>query len=186
VLRIPINNEISLKTYQRGDEAALFDAVERSRAHLARWLNWVNDTTRPEDSLEFIEHCLHQSDAQRELALGIWLGERVIGGIGMHQWDHASRRAQLGYWIDPMWEGKGIVRTGLTCFIQFLFQNAGLQKLEIHYVAANSRSARVAESLGFRIEGIIRQSYVRNGLVEDLVITGLLKEEWMRNGGSLK
>lgn len=42
----------------------------------------------------------------------------------------------------------------------------------------NKRSSALAERLGFKIEGVIRQSYFMNGRLEDLVITGLLKTEW--------
>jgi RimJ/RimL family protein N-acetyltransferase len=43
---------------------------------------------------------------------------------------------------------------------------------------SNKRSAKVAERLGCKVEGVIRQSYFMNGRLDDLVITGLLKTEW--------
>ena len=178
MVTLSVNDDLILKSYQRGDEKALYDAVDGSRAHLEAWLPWVRGTNSPADSLDFIEHCIHQADSQSELVLGIRTGGRIIGSIGMHQWDHGTKRAQLGYWISLEYEGRGIVKQCLSRFIDFLFQNAGLNKLEIHFTAANKRSARVAESLGFKVEGVIRQAHLRNGLTEDLVMTGLLKTEW--------
>jgi len=43
---------------------------------------------------------------------------------------------------------------------------------------SNKRSAAIAARLGFKVEGIIRQSYYMNGRLDDLVITGLLRSEW--------
>jgi RimJ/RimL family protein N-acetyltransferase len=63
-------------------------------------------------------------------------------------------------------------------FIPFLFDKVGLNKIEIHFIPANVRSAKIAERLGFKIEGIIRDSYVQHGQFTDLVVTGLLRSEW--------
>ena len=180
MISIPVNKDVVLRSYERADAQSLFDAVHRSRGHLAPWLVWVRDTTKPEHSLEYIEYCLHKAETQTELVLGIRICDSIVGSVGMHQWDHAARRAQLGYWIGKEYEGRGLVHQSLEKFIGFLFLQAGLNKLEIHFVEGNKRSARVAESLGFRVEGVLRQAVVRNGLLEDLVITGLLKDEWVK------
>ncbi len=62
-------------------------------------------------------------------------------------------------------------------FIAYLFEKIGLNKIEIHFLPTNKPSAKVAERLGFKVEGIIRQSVMRNGKPEDMVITGLLRSE---------
>ena len=117
---------------------------------------------------------------QEALALGIFNNGVLIGGVGMHTWDQDVKKAQLGYWISKDHEGKGIVTDSLRQFIHFLFEKTGLNKIEIFFSPANKRSAAVAERLGFRVEGIWRQSILRNGLYDDIVVTGLLKSEWVR------
>ncbi len=128
--------------------------------------------------MEFIQQSQHQLHVQEALALGVFYDDIIIGGIGMHDWSHDTGRAQIGYWICKEYEGKGIIMRSLEGFIEYLFTITGLNKIEIHYVPANIRSAEVARKLGFRIEGIIRQSTIRNGMPEDIVVTGLLKSEW--------
>ena len=98
--------------------------------------------------------------------------------MGMHKWEPDIKRAQIGYWITAPYEGRGIISKALNKFIAYLFEQLPLNKIEIHFVAANKRSAGVAAKLGFTIEGVIRQSFVRNGITEDLVVLGLLKSEW--------
>ena len=68
----------------------------------------------------------------------------------------------------------------MRALLQYLFNIVVLNKVEIRFVPANKRSAMVAEKLAFRTEGIIRQAVVRNGMLEDLVVTGLLKAEWQQ------
>lgn len=161
------------------DFQELYDAINTSRRHLAPWLSWAGKTTRPEHSLQFIQRSQDQMHNQEALALGIFYQGRVAGGIGMHDWDQDTRRAQIGYWIAKDHEGKGMIVKCLVPFVSYLFEKTGLNKIEIHYAAANKRSGRVATRLGFTTEGIIRQSTMRNGIPEDMVVTGMLKSEWM-------
>ena len=178
---INIDKHLLLRTYTTNDHTALFEAIDNSRQHLNPWLNWVAGTTRPEHSLEFIENAANQLREQKALALGIFYNGQVIGGIGMQEWSHNTKRAQIGYWICAGYEGRGIINKALTAFITYLFDKAGLNKIEIHYVASNTRSGNVAKKLGFRLEGVIRQAVLRNGTLEDLIITGMLKTEWSNN-----
>ena len=178
MVSIIVDNKILLRTYEADDAQELFNAVNSSRKHLHPWLDWVSKTTRAEHSLQFIKTSQHQLHTQEALALGIFYNDKIIGGIGMHQWDQQTKRAQIGYWICHEYEGKGIINKCLLRFVDFLFDKIGLNKVEIHFVPANKRSAKVAERLGARIEGVIRQSVIRNGIPEDIIIAGILKSEW--------
>ena len=178
MVSIIVDNDLVLRTYDVADAQELFDAVNGSRRHLNPWLDWVSKTTKPEHSLHFIQQSLHLQNTQQALALGIFDNGKVIGGVGMHDWDQETKRAQIGYWIRTEYEGKGIVSKCLVKFIEFLFDKTGFNKIEIHFVQSNKRSAKVAARLGFKVEGVIRQCIMRNGMPEDMVITGLLKSEW--------
>ncbi len=183
MVNITVSNEIILRSWEVDDAAALFRAVDKSRQHLGPWLNWVSQTTKPEHSLQFIKQSIQAIENQESLALGIFYDGIVVGGLGMHDWNHAVKKAQIGYWIMKEYEGRGIVVRSLQQFVRFLFEKTAIQKIEIHFSPANQRSAMVAERLGSKMEGIIRQSAVRNGNIEDLIITGILKSEWMTGRG---
>ncbi len=182
MVSITVNNDIVLRSWQPGDAEALFAAVNSSRAHLTPWLNWVSSTTKEEHSLQFIRYTMQALENQEALALGIFFDGVVIGGIGMHQWNRTVKKAQIGYWIVKDYEGRGIIHKSLQQFIRFLFEKTGLNKIEIHFSPANGRSAKVAEKLGAKIEGVLRQSALRHGILEDIVVTGLLKSEWITVG----
>lgn len=121
-----------------------------------------------------------QQAAGEGMALGIYLQqERVlIGGIGMHNWQHDQKRAQIGYWIAKGYEGRGLMTRSAERFVDFLFRKIGLNKIEIHSLPHNERSLAIAFRLGAKIEGCIRQSYLTSGKLEDIVITGILRREW--------
>ena len=178
MVSILIDNDILLRTYQLEDASNLFAAIDLSRKHLRAWLNWVDNTTKPEHTVQFLQQSIQQLNNQEGLALGIFYKQRIIGGIGMHHWDHNLKKAQLGYWISKEFEGKGIIHNCLKRFIDFLFDKVQLNKVEIHFIKQNDRSAHVAQRLGCQTEGIIRESFWHNGKLEDIIITGLLRKEW--------
>jgi len=184
MVSILIDDDMLLRTYQMEDAQELFSAIDKSRQHLRQWFSWVDPTTKQEHSLQFIQQSLQQQQQQEGLALGIFYKRRIIGSIGMHNWDHPIKKAQIGYWISKEYEGKGIINKCLIRFIDFLFQKTGLNKVEIHFMTHNARSAGVAQRLGFKVEGVIRQSHMHNSRIEDIVVTGLLKTEW--NPGLIK
>ncbi|MBX2905050.1 MAG: GNAT family N-acetyltransferase [Taibaiella sp.] len=177
---IQIDEHLVLRPYRSADADLLFAAIDRERKHLGPWLGWVAHTTRPKHSLDFIELSQRQILDQQALPLGIFYDEDIIGGIGMHDWNRDTKCAQVGYWIAKEHEGKGIVARSVAALLDYLFEAVGINKAEIRFVVANKRSAALANRLGFKTEGILRQSFIRNGMVEDLVVTGILKSEWMQ------
>lgn len=179
MVSILVDEEIQLRTYTPDDAAELFRCINGSRGHLRPYLSWVDTTTRPEHSLQFIQNAQAQQNNQEAMAMGIFRNQReLIGGIGMHQWDHYLRKAQVGYWIAKDYEGKGIMLRCATRFIDFLFDKLDLNKVEMHLLPQNTRSAALTQKLGAKVEGVLRQSIKVNGRLEDVVVTGILRSEW--------
>jgi ribosomal-protein-serine acetyltransferase len=143
-------------------------------------LNWVDATTKTEHSLQFIQSAIAQQATGEAMALGIFLREerQLIGGIGMHHWNHELKLAQVGYWISRECQGRGLMHRSAVRFLDFLFRKVGMNKVEMHIVTHNTRSLKLAERLGAQWEGRIRQSLKVGGKLEDVIVTGILRSEW--------
>jgi len=181
MLSFAVSEHLMLRTYTPNDATELFTIINRNRAHLRPWLDWVDATTKEEHSLAFINDSLRQLHHQEGMALGIFLEGKLIGALGMSHWNHTLKKAQIGYWIGKEHEGSGVLSTCLKQFICFLFEKLELNKIEIWFVVTNKRSAVVAQRFGAKIEGILRSSQLVNGNLEDVVIAGILKREWTSN-----
>ncbi len=178
MLSLTVNENILLRTYLEDDAAEHFHVVSSNRKHLRAFLRWVDTHTKEAHSLDYIRYTHVQQDSQQALMLGIFEDEKLIGEVGMHLWEHELKKAQIGYWIAASHEGKGIVVKSLQRFFKYIFESLSMNKLEIRFVPSNKRSATLAERMGCKIEGVLRDSYFVNGKLEDLVMTGILKEEW--------
>lgn len=175
---LAVSEDIILRNYQEKDAPILFTVIDSNRQHLRPWLIWVDGTLKEEHSLEYIRAARQEQYDQKSMALGIFKNERLIGGMGMHQWDQQLKKAQIGYWLIKEAEGKGILHQCATTMLHYLFGQLQLNKIELHHLPGNVRSAAVARRLHFKVEGILRDSFLMNGKLNDLVINGLLRKEW--------
>ena len=103
----------------------------------------------------------------------------IIASIQVKSLDWNVPKAELGYYVDQHYEGRGIIQKSLTHIIQFCFMELNLKKLYIRTHESNIASRKVAENNGFVLEGIIRCDYrTTRGELVDLMYYGLLKEEY--------
>lgn len=89
----------------------------------------------------------------------------------------SMRSASLGYWIDREHAGRGIIPTAVALATDHCFKVAGLHRMEIAMRPENTASRRVAEKLGFRLEGV-RPRYLHiDGQWRDHLVYALNAEE---------
>lgn len=181
MLEIPVNTEIRLRQLQTDDAPALFRLIHDSRKTLRRFLPWVDYNTSEEHSLRFIELMLQKADEQEAVAFGIWHNGALCGVIDLHGWDHILQKAEIGYWLGNVHQGKGIVTEACRALVEYAFSTLRLNKLEVRFVLQNEKSAQIPIKLGFAREGILRQSAKLHGQYVDMVVMGMLRHDWQKS-----
>jgi ribosomal-protein-alanine N-acetyltransferase len=66
----------------------------------------------------------------------------------------AFQSANVGYWVDRRFAGRGVIPTALSMVVDHCFTTGGLHRIEANVRPENSPSRRVVEKLGFRQEGL--------------------------------
>jgi RimJ/RimL family protein N-acetyltransferase len=109
-------------------------------------------------------------------------GEQLIGAMGLTLApDH--RRAELGYWIGvPFW-GQGFATEAGRAVVAYGFRELGLLRIMATHYARNPASGRVMQKLGMTREGCLRRHVLRWDEPQDLVLYGILREEWEARSG---
>jgi ribosomal-protein-serine acetyltransferase len=172
----PIDEDAFVRTYTPDDAEEVYHLVEANRDRLEAWMPWTEATRSPADTLDFIQRSL-ASEHDLE-ANGIWVDGRAAGTIGLRV-NLLQNNGELGYWIGAEFEGRGLVTRACALFIDHAFGTLGLHRIALHAGVENRRSRAVAERLGFREEGVIRDGdRVGGGRYVDLVAYGLLEDEW--------
>ncbi len=186
MLQLKVSDGLILQELRETDAPAMFALIEHNRDHLRLWLPWVDATRTQADSLSFIQDMRQRVREQKALAMGIFYQDGFIGAIDMHDWNHELGKAAIGYWLGAAHQKKGIMQACASVFFAHLFRQLPLNKLELYIVTGNKRSLKLAASLGFTTEGVLRASYKMNGALHDLAVWGLLQPEWANSQLSLK
>jgi ribosomal-protein-serine acetyltransferase len=167
---------VEVRVLETDDAPEVFALVDSERSRLREWMPWVDGTTSPEDTREFIE----QSRAARHdrEGLGLYVDGRYAGGIGLRV-DVLQRNGEVGYWIGSAWEGRGVVTRACEAIIRLAFDELALHRVSISVAPGNARSRSIPERLGFKEEAVLREAGRTDaqGFV-DLVVYGMLADEW--------
>ncbi|NLP35667.1 MAG: GNAT family N-acetyltransferase [Clostridiales bacterium] len=124
---------------------------------------------------------MEEYKAKRELT---WLMEekstkKVIGEIVLYDF-MLKKQADIGYRINKNYWGHGFATEAGQAMLKVAFELLGLGRLQIRCFSNNYGSIKVAQKLGFKQEGLIRQGVIIN-VVTDYYIFGLLKEDYDKN-----
>lgn len=106
----------------------------------------------------------------------------IVGSVSVFTYDRHDK-ADLGYWIARSEWGKGYATEATEAIVKYVFGTMKLHKLEANHLARNPSSGKVLEKLGFIYEGLHRDAYLKDGVHEDLVFYGLLRDEYMKARG---
>jgi ribosomal-protein-serine acetyltransferase len=169
---------IEMRQFELRDAETIFAVVERNREHLRKWLPWVEGTHSPEDVRPFILRAQAQFEAGQGPNAGVWVDGVLAGNVGCHAIHWANRNCSLGYWIDAAQQGKGLITRCCAAMLDYLFDELHLHRVEIRCGTGNTRSCAIPERLGFTREGLLRESEWVNDRWVDLVVWGMIREQW--------
>jgi len=171
------DRELVLRPLESADAAALFRLIDADRQRLGCWLPWVEETRTEIDTVRFIADAADERRRRRSLVLGITVEGTLCGTLGLHYVDWFDRAAEIGYWIASDREGRGYVTRAVRCMLEIAFGAAGLHRVVIRCAVENVRSQRVAERLGFRVEGLLREAQWVGGRFLDQHLYALLRRD---------
>jgi RimJ/RimL family protein N-acetyltransferase len=159
-------------------QAAEFSAyVGRVRPHLAPWLPWAHTITDTESSRKFLQRYADEQARGGGRIFGIWLDGALEGGALFRIFDPQSGVCELGVWLSPGAQGRGLVTRAASHLVDWALKERGMARVEWRVTPANTPSIAVAKRLGMRHEGTLREVFPFNGVRQDLEIWALLPSD---------
>ena len=88
---------------------------------------------------------------------------------------------EIGYWCCTSFTGRGFVTEAVRAVTRFAIDHLGAERLEIRCDALNLPSNRVAERVGFELEGTLRNGDLRlDGSLEDTRVYSMIPTRFKR------
>jgi RimJ/RimL family protein N-acetyltransferase len=108
-------------------------------------------------------------------------GDTLAGFVHLTGIDWSCRSAQFGIVIgEPGRQNQGIGTEATKLALVYAFDTLNLARVELRVVDDNARARQVYAKFGFVEEGRLRRAAYANGRTADVIVMGLLREEFRR------
>jgi ribosomal-protein-alanine N-acetyltransferase len=172
---------VTLRAPHSGDYAEWSTLRESSREFLVPW-----EPTWPSDDLTrsaFRRRLKRYAEDQRTDAAYAFLIFRnddnaMVGGLTLANIRRGVAQAgSIGYWIGAPFAKKGYMTAAVRALVPYSFTALRLHRLEAACIPNNTASIRLLEKTGFQREGYARGYLCINGVWQDHLLYGRIKDD---------
>ena len=146
--------------------------------HLASWIPIPHVVTDVDSARAYLQRRADDHAADTRHCYGIWLDGALVGGAMFAMFDAPNRVCELGAWLVPQAQGRGLVTDAARALIDWAFRVRGMRRVAWHNDPRNGRSEAVARRLGLVFEGRLRSAHVNAGEQQDIHVWSILDSEW--------
>lgn len=166
-----------LRPLSQKDSCDMFDYAHRDA--LTQYLLW---DPHPGESytheyLRYVEKRYRAGDFY-DWAVVLKENSRMIGTCGFTRIDHTSELGEVGYVINPDYQGNGYATEAAQRVVSFGFETLGLHRMEARFMLGNDASLRVMKKLGMSFEGYSRESLYVKGEYRTVGVCAILDREY--------
>ncbi len=130
-----------------------------------------------ENAKEFITSML-SADKEETYAFAITVDDKAVGSIGVFRCNNIHfRSAEMGYYIAESYWGKGIGTNAVKQACKYIFDYTDIIRIFAEPFSYNTASCHILEKAGFHCEGILRKNAIKNGVILDMKMYALTKED---------
>jgi ribosomal-protein-alanine N-acetyltransferase len=102
----------------------------------------------------------------------------AVGIFQVRSLEKGFATAEWGFAIGSQFWGSGIFAEGARMIVDFAVDVVGVHRLEARAAVANGRGNGALRKIGAVQEGVLRRSFVHNGVHHDQVLWGIVAEDW--------
>jgi ribosomal-protein-alanine N-acetyltransferase len=124
--------------------------------------------------------------AHRERATGRYVcygivprGEtHAFGVFELRQYQPGFLRGELGFVLAPRFWGHGVFQEGARLFLDFAVDVVKVHRIEMRSAIDNERGNAVLSRLGARVEGTLKEAFLRDQVFVDQYLWAILGSRW--------
>lgn len=154
----------AIRSWRDGDA----ETLPRHADNRKIWLNLRDRFPHPYTRADAEWWIRYAQGLKPETNFAIDVGGEAVGGIGLELHEDVERcAAEVGYWLSEAFWGRGIMTAALRAVTEYAFQEFQLTRVYALPYARNTASVKVLEKAGYRCEGVLRRSAIKDGVVLD-------------------
>jgi RimJ/RimL family protein N-acetyltransferase len=168
--------QVVLRELRVSDATSLFALL--TTPEVARFISPPPSTV--EGFERFIEWTLRQRTAGTYACFAVTLKgfNTAIGIFQVRATEPGFDTAEWGFAIGSQFWGTGVFEEGARLVLEFAFETLDVHRLEARAAVKNGRGTGALLKLGAVPEGVLRQSFLRDGEYLDQVLYAIIGDEW--------
>lgn len=155
-----------------------FANIERGREFIGQYITLADAAKDLEAARTYLQGYAEKAVTDTGRIYGIWLDDKLVGGVLFRVMDPSQGTAEAGCWLEPSAAGKGLVTRAARVIIDWAIRERGVHRVEWRVSSANAPSIAVARRLGMTKDGVLRQFYLYRGVRHDMEVWSVLAPEW--------
>jgi ribosomal-protein-alanine N-acetyltransferase len=170
--------DATLRELQVSDAPALLQAL--STEQVTRFIS--PPPTTVEGFERFIAWTAGEHAAGRYICFAIVPDDcgTVKGIIQIRQLDPSFHVGEWGFALDHEYWGTGLFQAAAKAALAFAFTCVGVHRLEARAAVDNGRGNGALRKLGATADGVLRRSFIKDGIYHDQILWGIVSSEWMQ------
>lgn len=174
-------DQYTIRIISKEDTLSYFQLIENNRWRLEDFVaGIVSKTNNLKDTVNFIDEIIEKNKDRTYIPYVIidTSIQKLVGYIDVKNIDWNIPKAEVGYFIDQQYAGKGVITNALKLLVCHYFDDLKFVKLLLRIDPNNEYSRKLAEKCGFIVEGMIRMDYkTTKGEIVDLLYYGKINSE---------
>lgn len=168
--------QVTLRELRTSDAAPLFSML--TTEEVSRFISPPPSTV---DGFErFIAWTLRQRAAGSYACFAVTLKgfDTAIGIFQVRETEPGFGTAEWGFALGSAFWGTGVFQEGAELVLEFAFDTLNVHRLEARAAVQNGRGNGALHKLGAVQEGILRKSFLKNGVYLDQVLYAIVQDDW--------
>lgn len=183
-MSLPIETtRLVLRRYTQADLPDLLECVSDPSVAIAT----PDIGTTPESVAAYIEY---QNTYQPfelgkcfDLAIELKSEKKVIGLLSLVRKE--DEQAEVGYALNVQYRGQGFATEAVKAMLDYAFHVLKIHRVQADTSSRNRRAWELMERLGMRHEGYFREARRHNDQWVDVLVYGIIADEWERQCAGL-
>jgi len=147
----PLTPTAELRPLEIWNASEFATHMDRAREHIRPWVGPSFISEGIAGAQATLARYAEQTARDGARIYGIWDNGVLVGGVMFVEFSAAAGTCEIGCWLEPEEEGRGLITAACRALLDWAFLTRGIHRAEWRCRADNTRSSAVAERLGMTL-----------------------------------
>ena len=151
---------LTIKEITTEEYKSYYNLFNANRDRLRRYFPKTTDKIQSlADAKQYLIDCCQKRKNEELFPFGIYIDNELLGWISVRTIDWEKRKCELGYYIDKVYEGRGISSMSVDGVTKFCFRTLKMKTIFLRIGEDNIGSQKVAKKTGFHCVSILKNNF---------------------------